>query len=67
MNTISVNTISRMLHTRLNMAYKKATQRFLPASTQSNKDQHKEAAIIITALRKSNIKICYVDEYNVSE
>lgn len=26
-----------------------------------------EAATIIAALRKSNVKICYVDEYNVSE
>lgn len=60
-------TIAKAMKTVMNHSYKKVANRFLPASTQDNKQQHKEAAIIVAALRRCKVKLCYIDEYNVSE
>jgi hypothetical protein len=64
---MSDTSVKKILKKRLNYSYKKASQRALPVLTENNKRHHSEAAIIIEALRLSGIRICFIDEYNVSE
>ena len=52
---------------RPNYSYKKASQRALSVLTENNKSHHLDTAIIIEVLRLSGLRICFIDEYNVSE
>ena len=39
----------------------------MPALAAGNKEYFQETALLLTALRKSDIVVCFVDEYNMSE
>lgn len=64
---LSNSSYQKILKVKLSYSWKKVSERFLPASTQSNKVHFKEAAVILTALRATGIKVCFIDEYNISE
>jgi len=64
---ISNTSIGKILRKGLNYSYKKASQRALPVLTDNNKRHHLETAFILEGLRSSGVRICFIDEYNVSE
>ena len=64
---MSDTSVRKLLKKKLNYSYKKASQRALSALNDKNKRHHIETAIIIEALRRSGVIICFIDEYNVSE
>jgi hypothetical protein len=67
MQPVVKSTLALAIKRRLRFSYKKCSQRPLPVSTQETRQQHKEAAVIIAALRRCKIPICYIDEYNASD
>jgi len=67
LHSISDSSCRLILKEKLGYSWKKVSERFLPASTQHNKEHFREMAIILTAIRLSGIRVCFIDEYNISE
>jgi len=64
---LSYITIWRLLRKELRYSYKKASQRPIAASTSENAAHYRETSLILAALRRCEVNICWMDEYNVSE
>jgi hypothetical protein len=63
---LSNSSFQKILKVKLSYSWKKVSERFLPASTQNNILHFKEAAVILTAVCASGIKVYFIDEYNIS-